>query len=136
MTAHALEIPLPDQLEREIAHEAGARGKSRGVLGLELLTEAIRMRRVPGIVFADGPAGRRAMLAGTGLDVWEVIATWKEQGQDAESLRQSYPWLTQPQLHAALTYYEKYPEAVDERLAREEGWTAERIRRELPFSGR
>ena len=35
------------------------------------------MRRAPGIVFADGPAGRRAAVGGTGLDVWEIVATWR-----------------------------------------------------------
>jgi uncharacterized protein (DUF433 family) len=47
------------------------------------------MRTVPGILFADGPTGRRAVVAGTRLDVWEVIAAWQEGGQDLEDLRQN-----------------------------------------------
>ena len=40
----------------------------------KLHSEAVKMRRAPGIVFADGPSGRRAVVAGSGLDVWEIMA--------------------------------------------------------------
>jgi hypothetical protein len=36
----------------------------------------------PLIRFADGPAGRRARLLGTGKDVWEVIAVVRDNGGD------------------------------------------------------
>lgn len=92
------------------------------------------MRRAPGIAFAQGPAGRRAVIAGTGLDVWEVIATWRAGGDSEEILRQSYPWLTEPQLRAALAYYQTYPAEIEARLEREAQWTPERVRREFPFA--
>ena len=92
------------------------------------------MRRAPGIVFVDGPAGRRAVVAGTGLDVWEIVATSKQCDGDYDKLRRSYDWLTEPQLRAALGFYELYPEEIDGRLERERSWTPERVRRELPFS--
>ncbi|MGH9379064.1 MAG: DUF433 domain-containing protein [Thermoanaerobaculia bacterium] len=81
-----------------------------------------------------GPAGRRAVLAGTGLDVWEVVATWRDVGESSDALRESYPWLTEPQLRAALAYYQLYPQEIDERLRREDDWTPDRVRRELPFA--
>jgi uncharacterized protein (DUF433 family) len=84
------------------------------------------MRRFPGICFADGPAVRRAVVAGTGLDVWEVIATWYGCGSEA-LLRQSYPWLNEVQLRAALAYYDAYPKEIDLRLHRESQWDAERV---------
>jgi uncharacterized protein (DUF433 family) len=92
------------------------------------------MYPMPGIVYAEGPTGRRAVVAGTGLDVWEVIATWKEGGSSYEALRQNYPWLTEPQLRAALAYYEAYPSEINSRLEREAQWTPERVWRELPFA--
>ena len=92
------------------------------------------MLRVPGITFADGPAGQRAVVGGTGLDIWEVIATWRAGGESHESLRQSYPWLTDAQLRAALAYYEVYPREIDARLEREARWTPERVRKDLPFA--
>ena len=87
-----------------------------------------------GICFVDGPTGRRAVVTGTGLDVWEVIATWKEGGESYELLRQNYPWLSEIQLRAALGYYQLYPYEIDARLEREAQLTPERAWRELPFS--
>ena len=132
MASRARGIRLPSALDEGIAREAETRGKSWSATTHELLDEALRMRRAPGIVFADGPAGRRAVVAGSGLDVWEVVATWRAGGGDWEDLRTDYPWLAEPQLRAALAYYELYPAEIDARLAREERWTADRVRRELP----
>jgi uncharacterized protein (DUF433 family) len=99
----------------------------------ELLEEVVRMRRAPGIGFVDGPTGRRAVVAGTGLDVWEVIATWREGARSDENLRDNYPWLTEVQLRASLAYYELYPTEIDARLDREEQLTPERVWQEFPF---
>ena len=133
-TTRSRGIRLPQTLDQEIQNQAEARKLSWSAMSAELLEEAIRMRRAPGVVFGDGPAGRRAMLAGSGLDVWEVIATWEEVGESLEALVESYPWLTQPQLRAALGYYAMYPDEIDARLQREAEWTPERVRRELPFA--
>jgi uncharacterized protein (DUF433 family) len=100
----------------------------------EMVNERDREPQVPAITFTDGPTGRRAVLAGTGLDVWEVIATWKVGGESFQVLQQNYPWLSEAQLRAALGYYEIYPSEIDTRLEREERWTPERVRMELPFS--
>jgi uncharacterized protein (DUF433 family) len=134
MTTRARGVRVSEGLDREIRHEAKLRGKSWSATTQELLDEAIRMRRAPGVVFAEGPVGRRAVIAGTGLDVWEVIASWRAMGEDFSRLRAGYPWLSEPQLRGALSYYRLYPREIDERLEREEGWTPERIRRELPFA--
>jgi uncharacterized protein (DUF433 family) len=127
-------VRITEELDREIARESDERGRTWSAVAADLLEEALRMRRAPGILFVDGPAGRRAVVAGTGLDVWEVIATWKAGGEDERKLRKSYPWLTEPQLRAALAYYELYPGEIDARLEREERWTPERVARELPFA--
>lgn len=127
-------IRIPDELAHDIAREAEARGVSWSAMTTSLLSEALKMRRVPGIVMVDGPTGRRAVVAGSGLDVWEIIATWHACGQDEAQLAQHYPWLTQPQLRAALAYYQLYPEEIETRLAREQQWTPEQVRRELPFA--
>jgi uncharacterized protein (DUF433 family) len=134
MATKAKGIRIPAELDQAIAHESEARGKSWSAMTAELLEEAIRTRRAPGIAFVDGPIGRRAVVAGTGLDVWEIIATWKEGDEDHGLLRQNYPWLSEAQLRAALGYYEIYPSEIDARLEREAQWTPERVRREFPFS--
>jgi uncharacterized protein (DUF433 family) len=128
-------IRIPPPLEQELAREFVRRGVKEWTAGIvDLLGEAVRMRRVPGIVFVDSRAGRRPVIAGSGLDVWEVIATWNAVGQEEARLRRAYHWLPEAQLRAALNYYALYPKEIDDRLAIEETWTVERVRRELPFS--
>ncbi|HEX4963131.1 MAG TPA: DUF433 domain-containing protein [Thermoanaerobaculia bacterium] len=134
MATKAKGIRISDELDHAITRESETRGKSWSAITNELLEEAIRMRRVPGIAFMDGATGRRAIISGTGLDIWEIIATWREGGRSYEELRQNYPWLTEPQLRAALAYYELYPSEIDARLEREAQWTPERVWREFPFS--
>jgi uncharacterized protein (DUF433 family) len=134
MTTKARGLRLPDDLERQIEREGKERGQSWTSAALDLLSEGVRMRRAPGILFADGPTGRRAMVAGTGLDIWEVIRTWQDGGGSLDETRANYPWLSEAQIRAAIGYYELYPVEVDERLERERQWTAERVRKELPFA--
>jgi len=97
----------------------------------QLLEEAVRMRRCPGIVFTQGPSGRRATVAGTGLDVWEIIATYQRLGRNERRLRRAYDWLTEPQLRAALAYAQ-YPDEVDARLRREASLSAASLGRHHP----
>ncbi len=130
-------IRIPAALEQELAGEFVRRGVREWSAGVgELLAEAVRMRRVPGVVFVDGRTGRRPVIAGAGLDIWEVIATWKAIGEDSAKLRQVYRWLSEPQLRAALNYYALYPDEIDRRIATEEAWTSERLEHELPFTQR
>jgi uncharacterized protein (DUF433 family) len=121
-------------LQQAIQDEADARRQSWSAVAAELLDEAIRMRRAPGILFVDGATGRRAVIAGTNLDVWDVAATWSATGRNFEELKQNYPWLSEVQLRAALGYYQLYPDEIDARIEREEAWTPERVRREYPFA--
>ncbi len=98
----------------------------------QLLNEAIRMRRCPGIVFTSGPSGRRATVAGTGVDVWEIIATHKSVENNAVRLQRAYSWLQESQLRAALAYYAVYPDEVEARLAQEGRWTADAMAERYP----
>ena len=134
MTGVPRGLRIPETLEREIAREAEQRGKTWSAAATEILEEGVRMRRVPGIVFTDGAVGRRATVAGSGIDVWELIGTWRSVDHDYARLSQAYDWLSRHQLEAALSYYELYPEEIDERLESEESWTQERIHAELPFT--
>ena len=134
MTTVAKGIRVSEELDQAIRREAKMRGKTWSATTQELLAEAIKMRRVPGIVFVDGPSGRRAVVAGTGLDVWEIAATWESCSENYETLQESYPWLSEQQLRCALAYYELYPDEIEARLELERSWTPERVRRELPFT--
>lgn len=90
--------------------------------------------RVPGVVLREGPAGRRAVLAGTGLDVWEIIATWREVGEAFERLQASYHWLSEEQLWDALEYYRRNTDEIEARLAREQEWTPEAVWERFPHT--
>lgn len=125
---------VPEDLEREIEREMRLRGTTFADAAVSLLREAVRMRRVPGILFVDGADGRRAAVAGTGPEVWEVVRTWRELKEDFRSLAAFYDWLSERQLRAALDYYERYPEEIEHRLAREERWTPERVQQEMPWA--
>lgn len=93
----------------------------------------VRMRNAPGIAFVDGAAGGRAVIAGTGLDVWEVVASWHAAEDDLPTVLADFSWLSAIQVRAALGYYQLYPDEIDLRLQAEAAWTPEQIRRELPF---
>jgi uncharacterized protein (DUF433 family) len=67
----------------------------------------------PLVRFADGPAGRRARLVGTGKDVWEIIATVRDNnGNTSEAAR--YLEIPLGLVQAAVTYYGAYKEEIDE----------------------
>jgi len=134
MATRIRDLSIPDELDREISRESADRSTTWAAQATELLEEALRMRWAPGVVFVDGPAGRRAAVAGTGLDVWEIVAAWRASAKDFAQLRQSYGWLTELQLRAALAYYELYPHEIDARLERENQWTPERVASDLPFA--
>jgi uncharacterized protein (DUF433 family) len=132
---HSLRIPEP--LDREISREIRFRGEkdwSKGVISL--MEEAVRASRVPGIVFVQRRDGRRPAIAFSGLEVWEIIATWKEAGENWALLVEAYPELSENQVRAAVAYYQAYPEEIDDRLAREAEWTPQRVAEELPFTRR
>ncbi|MBA2345920.1 MAG: hypothetical protein H0V83_12655, partial [Rubrobacter sp.] len=75
MATKAHGLRLPEDLETEMERERARRGDPPfSELATSLLREALRMRRVPGIVFVDGLDSRRAAVAGTGLEVWEIVA--------------------------------------------------------------
>lgn len=64
----------------------------------ELLKEAIKTHHCPGIVFTEGVSGTRARIAGTGLEVWEVISILKGVNEDLKRLVVSFHCLTKQQL--------------------------------------
>jgi hypothetical protein len=98
---------------------AQRRGEAKSRTAERLIDEGLRMEDHPGIVFRDGPAGRRAALAG-GPDVWEVIETLKGTGLAGEqAITATAEWgaLTHPQVHLAVRYYADFPEEVNARIA-------------------
>ena len=126
-------LRIPAEVVKTIEDLAEASRQDFSATAIELLTEAVKMRRCPGIVFADSPSGRRARVLGTGLDVWEIIAMYNSLGQDLARLKEAYHWLSDAQLRAALGYCAAYPAEIDERIRRNESWTKERLLAEYPW---
>jgi uncharacterized protein (DUF433 family) len=127
-------LRIPKETVEEI--ERTARGRDFSAAANELLSEALKMRRCPGIIFADGPTGRRPRIAGTGLDVWEVIATYRSVDQKLKRLEAAYPQLDEVKLRAALSYYECYPAEIDVRISENEAWTPKTLKARYPFTTR
>jgi len=90
------------------------------------------MRRCPGIVLAEGVSGRRARVAGTGIEVWEIVASYQSLNQDYKRLQKAFHWLTADQLRSALGYYEAYPQEIDELTARNRDWTRQTLKKRHP----
>lgn len=84
----------------------------------QLREETEKQRRVPGITFADGPTGRRARIAGTGIEVFEIIWSYRANGGNRARLAVEYDWLRPEQLDAALAYAEAFPEEIERHLQR------------------
>jgi hypothetical protein len=74
----------------------------------------------PGVVFRDGPTGRRAALA-AGPDVWELMATLKSapsRGEEAIATTAELLNLSESEVRTGVCYYADFPEEIDERIAR------------------
>lgn len=62
---------LDDDLLERLSDEARTSSTTVSALVASLLDEGLKTRRFPGIVYREGPAGRRAGLV-AGPDVWEI----------------------------------------------------------------
>ena len=126
-------IRLSEEAVKEIEALAAGTGRDFSGIARDLLIEAVKMRRCPGVTFADGPTGRRARIAGTGIDIWEFIATFKGLGENYDKLKQTYHWLSDQQIRSAPSYYALYPDEVDKKITRNEDITQEQIIKRFPF---
>jgi len=108
---------VSDRLASYVASHPGWSGSS---VANRFVDEALRMEDHPGVIFRDGPTGRRAVLIG-GPDVREVIRA-------VRSARRSEPGLAADEVVAlvsantgvptrlvdtAIRYWAAYPEEID-----------------------
>lgn len=126
-------LRIPDRILKEIERMAQDAQRDFSSVANELLEEAVKTHRCPGIVFSEGVRGRRARVAGTGVEVWEIVAAYKSLGKSLDRLRKTYHWLTDQQLRSAIGYYESYSEEIDRLIAANENWTPESVRKKYPF---
>jgi hypothetical protein len=102
-----------------LAHRSELSGTNKSRLAERYVDEGVRMDEHPGVIFRDGPTGRRAALPG-GPDVWEVMATLKggeARGQEAIISTADLLDLTDAQVRAAVRYYAAFTDEIDRRIA-------------------
>jgi hypothetical protein len=113
---------LPDDLLERLDHESQAHDESVSALVVTLLDEGLKARRFPGIVFREGPAGRRAALLG-GPDVWEVIRDLRHTpGRGARRVAALADEIDLPpaRIRLAADFYAAHPDEVDRLIALDE----------------
>ena len=127
-------LRLPPETMKEIEQISKETGQDFSNVTKDLLQEAIKMRRCPGVLFAQGTSGRRGRVAGTGIEIWEVISTYKSVKRDFKRLQKAYHWLSNEQLRAALGYYMAYPHEIDQLIEQNEQWDERKVRERYPFT--
>ena len=122
--SHPLSVRLSDATIARLGKHARRVHLAPRTLAQRYVEEGLRMDEHPLIRFAEGPAGRRARLVGTGKDVWEVIATVRDNdGDAAETAR--YLEIPLGLVQAAITYYGTYRDEIDQWIEANEQEAAE-----------
>jgi hypothetical protein len=118
MTTMPVSLDLDSATLDRLAERERETGHSRSELAQRYIEEGLRMERHPGIVFRDGPTGRRAALM-HGPDVWEVVPTVID-GEDTvdERIENAVAWhaLSPEEIRAAMAYYAEFREEIDDRI--------------------
>ena len=120
MAIPPISLRLSEALAEKVRMIASLEHRSYADTVKMLTEEAIKTREFPGIIFTNGPTGRRATFR-QGLDVWEILEPYILAGKDWQVLRESYPDLDEAVLRTAVRYYESYPEEIEARIALNQG---------------
>jgi hypothetical protein len=108
-----------DVLSRLRQRAASVPGATPSGLAQRLVDEGLRMADHPGIVFRDGPAGRRPALV-VGPDVWELVSFLREvdeRGPGAVGAAAEVFAIPEPAVSAGIGYYTAYAEEIDAWIA-------------------
>ncbi len=111
-------LRLPDEVRTRLDDESRRIASAPSSLAVVLIDEGLKMRRFAGIVFRDGPAGRRAGLA-NGPDVWEIVRDLKRHGADGDQISAvaEETGLAPELIDLAADYYATLPAEIDDRIA-------------------
>lgn len=114
MTDHYTLRLAPGTKQRLTERARRARVAER-TLAQRYVEEGLRHDLHPLIQFLDGPSGRRASLIGRGLDVWEVIATVRDNAGSTDAAAE-YLQIPAGLVEATVSYYGEYREEIDEEI--------------------
>lgn len=81
-------------------------------LAQRYIEEGLRHDAHPLIQFLDGQTGRRASLIGSGLDVWEAVATIRDN-EGSVPATAAYLEIPLGLVEAAVAYYGEYGDEID-----------------------
>jgi hypothetical protein len=90
-------------------------GSTTSALAQRLIDEGLRMADHPGVIFKDGPSGRRAAL-GYGPDIWEIVkflGEIDERGPAALDAAAEVFAIDSSRVSTAISYYSSYPDEID-----------------------
>lgn len=94
------------------------------------MDEGLRAQEFPGVVFRDGPSGRRAALA-VGPDVWEIASALRDadnRGDAAIAAVAADFTLSELSVRVALEYYGVFTDEVDAEIAENDRAAEEALR--------
>jgi hypothetical protein len=104
---------LPDATLDRLGARARSRNLAPRTLAQRYVEEGLRTDEHPLIRFVDGPAGRRARLLGTGLDVWEAISVVRDNDGD-ERAAAEYLGIPLGLIQGGVVYYGAYRDEIDQ----------------------
>jgi uncharacterized protein (DUF433 family) len=104
---------LSDSLLASLQERARERGESANAVAERYLEEGLRRDDHPLITFREGAAGRRAALAGTRLDVAQVIDTLRNSENSVDATAE-YLEIPEQYVRAAVRYYADFRAEVDQ----------------------
>lgn len=118
MAVLSIRFKRGDVYER-LKQRAARASESISSTGERFIDEGLRMEAHPGIVFRNGPSGRRPALA-AGPDVWEVVSLLRglrgrfetRVGRAADQLS-----LTPAQVRTISRYYAEFTAEIDAEIA-------------------
>jgi uncharacterized protein (DUF433 family) len=114
---------LASTLSERLLHHSEETGESANKLGARYIEEGLRMDAHVLIRFRDGAGGRRPALAGTRLDVWQVIETLRNSENSVEQTADNLS-IPETWVRACVRYYAAYPQEIDAFTERERATAA------------
>jgi hypothetical protein len=120
-------IRIDAETLRSLRDRSAQTGEPLVRLAQRYIDEGMKLDRHGGIVFRDGPAGRRAVVVG-GPDVWEIVAAARsapETGDDLIAALAERLGVPEAKIRVAIRYYAEYPDEVDRFIALVEAEAAE-----------
>jgi len=114
-----LSIRFDDRLLARLRRRANATSGTTSALAQRLIDEGLRMADHPGVIFKDGPSGRRAALA-YGPDVWEIVKFLREideRGPAALDAAAEVLAIDASRIAIAVSYYTAFPDEIDAEIA-------------------